>query len=139
VRTKLLDGVRRVATASAAMAGAPAPEVSLVPVGAAIDNNAPLVQRTATVLKQAFGDANVSRMPAMSASEDFSEFVNQGVPSMFFFTGIYDPKAVADSEKAGGKPLAFNHSPYYAPVPEPSIKTAAEAMSLAVLNVMARR
>jgi hippurate hydrolase len=139
VRTKLLDGVRRVATASAAMAGAPAPEVSLVPVGAAIDNNVPLVQRTATVLKQAFGDANVSRMPAMSASEDFSEFVNQGVPSMFFFTGIYDPKAVADSEKAGGKPLAFNHSPYYAPVPEPSIKTAAEAMSLAVLDVMARR
>jgi metal-dependent amidase/aminoacylase/carboxypeptidase family protein len=110
-----------------------------VPVGAAIDNNDPLVQRTATVLKQAFGDANVSRMPAMSASEDFSEFVNQGVPSMFFFTGIYDPKAVAESEKAGGKSLAFNHSPYYAPVPEPSIKTAAEAMSLAVLNVMPHR
>jgi len=34
--------------------------------------------------------------------------------------------------------LAFNHSPFYAPVPEPSIKTGVQAMSLAVLNVMAR-
>jgi hippurate hydrolase len=90
------------------------------------------------VLKNAFGDAYVGRMPAMTASEDFSQFVNQGIPSMFFFTGIYDPKAVAESEAPGGKPLAFNHSPFYAPVPEPSIKTAAQAMSLAVLNVMER-
>jgi len=72
----------------------------------------------------------------MTASEDFSLFVNEGVPSMFFFTGVYDPKAVAEAAKPGGKPIAFNHSPYYAPVPEPSIKTAAEAMTLAVMNVM---
>ena len=74
----------------------------------------------------------------MTASEDFSLFVNEGVPSMFFFTGVYDPKAVADAERPGGKPIAFNHSPFYAPVPEPSIKTAAQAMSLAVLNVLGR-
>jgi hippurate hydrolase len=42
---------------------------------------------------------------------------------------------VAAADK-GGKPVAFNHSPYYAPVPEPSIKTAAQAMTLAVMNVM---
>jgi hippurate hydrolase len=138
VRAKLLDGVRRVANASAAMAGAPAPEVSMGQGGAAVVNDEKLVLGTETVLKNAFGDAYVGRMPAMTASEDFSQFVNQGIPSMFFFTGIYDPKAVAESEAPGGKPLAFNHSPFYAPVPEPSIKTAAQAMSLAVLNVMAR-
>ena len=136
VREKILAGVRRVANASAAMADAPAPDVQLIPGGLAIDNNDALVTRTEGVLKQAFGDANVSRMPAMTASEDFSQYVNQGVPGMFFFTGVYEPQAVADAEK-GGKPVAFNHSPYYAPVPEPSIKTAAQAMTLAVLNVMA--
>lgn len=57
---------------------------------------------------------------------------------MFFFTGVYDPKAVAEAEREGGKPLAFNHSPFYAPVPEPSIKTAANTMTLAVLNVLGR-
>jgi len=136
VREKILAGVRRIANASAAMADAPAPEVELIAGGVAIDNNDALVKRTEGVWKQAFGDANVRRMPAMTASEDFSQFVNAGVPGVFFFTGVYDPKAVAEADKPGGKPLAFNHSPYYAPVPEPSIKTAAQAMTLAVLNVM---
>ena len=138
VRTKLLDGVRRVAFASAAMAGAPAPDVQLIQGGAAIVNSEALVTRTEAVFKDAFGDARAQRMPAMTASEDFSQFVNQGVPSMFFFTGVYDPKMVEEAEREGGKPIAFNHSPFYAPVPEPSIKTAAQAMSMAVLNVMKR-
>jgi hippurate hydrolase len=138
VRAKILAGVRRVANASAAMADAPAPDVELITGGAAIVNNDALVTRTEGVLKQAFGDANVARMPAMTASEDFSVYANEGIPSMFFFTGVYDPKAVAEADKPGGKPIAFNHSPYYAPVPEPSIKTAAQAMTLAALNVMSK-
>ena len=138
VRAKLLDGVRRVAFASAAMAGAPAPDVQLISGGAAIVNSEALVAKLEPVFKDAFGDANAQRMPAMTASEDFSQFVNQGVPSMFFFTGVYDPKMVEEAAREGGKPIAFNHSPFYAPVPEPSIKTAAQAMSLAVLNVMKR-
>ena len=138
VRAKLLDGVRRVANASAAMAGAPAPDVQLISGGAAIVNSEALVAKTEAVFKDAFGAAKAQRMPAMTASEDFSLFVNEGVPSMFFFTGVYDPEAVAEAEREGGKPIAFNHSPFYAPVPEPSIKTAAQAMSLAVLNVLGR-
>jgi hippurate hydrolase len=39
--------------------------------------------------------------------------------------------------KPGGKPIAFNHSPFFAPVPEPSLKTSVEAMSVAVLTTMA--
>jgi len=138
VRAKLLDGVRRVANASAAMAGAPAPDVQLISGGAAIVNSEALVARTEAVFKDAFGAAKAQRMPAMTASEDFSLFVNEGIPSMFFFTGVYDLKDVLEAERPGGKPIAFNHSPFYAPVPEPSIKTAAQAMSLAVLNVLGR-
>lgn len=137
VRAKLLDGVRRVANASAAMAGAPEPDVQLISGGAAIVNSEQLVQRTEAVFKEAFGD-KAHRMPPMTASEDFSLFVNEGIPSMFFFTGVYDPNLVAQAEQPGGTPVAFNHSPFYAPVPEPSIKTAAHAMSLAVLNVLGR-
>ncbi|KQQ47609.1 peptidase M20 [Duganella sp. Leaf126] len=136
VRAKLLAGVRRTAFAAAAMADAPAPDVELIPGGAAIINDDKLVTRTEGVLKQAFGNDKVSRMPAMTASEDFSQFADAGIPAMFFFTGVYAPEAVAEADKPGGKPIAFNHSPYYAPVPEPSIKTAARAMTLAVMNVM---
>ena len=136
VREKILAGVRRTAIASAAMADAPVPDVELIPGGAAIINDDKLVARTEGVLKQSFGDDKVWRMPAMTASEDFSQFANAGIPAMFFFTGVYAPEAVAEADKPGGKPIAFNHSPYYAPVPEPSIKTAARAMTLAVMNVM---
>jgi hippurate hydrolase len=136
VRAKLLEGVRRTAKAEALMAGAPEPDVALVEGGLAVVNNEQVVNRTEAVLKAALGAKNVLRVPPITASEDFSAFVNEGVPSMFFFIGVYDPKQVAESLKPGGKPLPFNHSPYFAPVPEPSIKTGVQAMSLAVLNAL---
>jgi hippurate hydrolase len=138
VRAKLLDGVRRTAKAAAMMAGAPEPEVSLAEGGLAVVNSESVVATTETVLKAALGAQNVTRVPPITASEDFSAFVNEGVPSMFFFIGVYDPKQVAESTKPGGKPLPFNHSPFFAPVPEPSIKTGVRAMSLAVLNVLGK-
>jgi hippurate hydrolase len=138
VRAKLLDGVRRTANAAAAMAGAPAPEVSLTEGGAAVINSADVVARTEAVLKAGLGAPNVVRVPPITASEDFSDFLNQGVPGMFFFVGVNDPKVVAAAMQPGAKPLPFNHSPFFAPVPEPSIKTGAEAMTLAVLSVLGK-
>ena len=139
VRDKLLSGVRRTANAVAMMAGAPPPDVALVEGGLAVVNSEAVVTRTETVLKAAFGSKNVQRVPPITASEDFSAFVNEGVPSMFFFVGVSDPQQVAESMKPGGKPLPFNHSPFFAPVPEPSIKTGVQAMSLTVLNVLMPR
>ena len=136
VREKLLAGVRRTANAAAMMGGAPEPVVQLISGGSAVVNDEAVVGRTVTVLKAALGDAQVVAVPPITASEDFSEFVNAGVPSMFFFIGVLSPQDVADARKPGGKPLAFNHSPFFAPVPEPSIKTSVEAMSLAVLATL---
>jgi amidohydrolase len=138
VRAKLLEGVRRVAEGAAAMAGAPKPDMKIGGGGQAIVNSTELVNKTEVVFKEVFGADKAKRMPAMTASEDFSLYANEGVPSMFFFTGVYDPKDVAAAEAPDGKPIAFNHSPFYAPVPEPSIKTGAQAMTLAVLNVLGK-
>jgi hippurate hydrolase len=44
--------------------------------------------------------------------------------------------AAAGAGRARGEPLPFNHSPAYAPVPEPTIRTGVKAMSLAVLDVL---
>ena len=137
VRAKLLDGVRRTAKAAAMMAGAPEPEVKLEEGGLAVINNERVVASTEAVLKAAFGDKAVFRVPPITASEDFSAFLNQGVPGMMFFIGVTDPQQFADSLKPGGKPVPFNHSPFFAPVPEPSIKLGVRAMSLAVLNALA--
>ncbi len=138
VRAKLVEGVRRVAEGAAAMAGAPKPDMQIGGGGQAIVNSTELVNKTEVVFKEVFGADKAKRMPAMTASEDFSLYANEGVPSMFFFTGVYDQKDVAAAEAPDGKPIAFNHSPFYAPVPEPSIKTGAQAMTLAVLNVLGK-
>ena len=139
VRAKLLAGVRRTAEAAAMMAGAPPPDVTLAEGGAAVVNDEALVLRTEPLLKAVFGSRNVQRVRPITASEDFSDFVDAGVPSMFFFVGVSDPRQVEEAAKPGGKPVPLNHSPFFAPVPEPSIKTGVQAMSLAVLNVLTAR
>ena len=44
-----------------------------------------------------------------------------------------NPAAVATAA-SGGSPVPANHSPYFAPLPEPSIKTVVKAMALAVIE-----
>ena len=78
-------------------------------------------------------------VPPITSSEDFSAFVNEGVPSFFFFIGVSNPEDVAAAMDPGGKPLAFKHSRFFAPVAEPSIKNGVTAMSRAVLNVLTLR
>lgn len=136
VREKLLAGIRRTALAAAAMGGAPEPQVELVPGGAAIVNDAAVVERTTAALKAALPGVQIAQVPPITASEDFSEFLNAGVPGMMFFVGVSKPEDVAAAMKPGGKPLPFNHSPFFAPVPEPSIKTSVQAMSVAVLTAL---
>ena len=137
VRSKMHDGIQRTAKAVAAMAGAPEPEIKIIPGGDAVINDAALVQRTEAALKATLSGP-VLRLPPITPSEDFAEYVNAGVPSMFFLVGVLDPKDVESSRQPGGKPVPGNHSPFFAPLPEPSIKTSIKAMSLAVLTALQR-
>ncbi len=135
VRALLAKGIHRTAAAVAAMAGAPEPEVRVITGNTAVQNDAGLAEKTGAVFQAAFGDHAVRNEEPGSASEDYSVFVEAGVPSMYFGIGGTDPKVYADA-KAKGAEVPFNHSPMFAPVPEPTIKTGATAMTLAVMNVM---
>lgn len=137
VRDKVLDGVKRTAQAVVDMAGAPPAEVKLTPGGKMVVNDQGLTDRTAAVFKAAFGARAVAQTQPGSASEDYSEFVIAGVPSLYFGIGGFD-KATVEKAKAEGKPLPTNHSPYFAPTPEPTIRTGVEAMTLAVLSVVGK-
>jgi hippurate hydrolase len=137
VRTALIDGVDRTAQAVAAMAGAPAPEVTHVHGTAAVHNDSRLAAAANSLLTGVLGDKLTfipATEPGFTASEDFSEFVDAGVPSLFFGIGGDDPAMLADY-KAQGKPVPVNHSPYFAPVPEPTIRTGVKVLTLAVLMV----
>jgi hippurate hydrolase len=137
VREKLLAGVRRVALAEAEMAGAPAPDVALIPGGKAVINDQALTERSVLVLQGALGDKVQPQAEPGSASEDYSEFQIAGVPSFFFGIGGYDPAQIAAANGAG-TPLPTNHSPFFSPTPEPAIKSGVEAMTLVVLAALPR-
>ncbi|MBV8683693.1 MAG: peptidase dimerization domain-containing protein, partial [Caulobacteraceae bacterium] len=135
VRTKLKAGLVRTANAESQMSGAPAPDVDFTEAATAVVNDDSLVARTAPVFKAAFADKAVLMKEPGAASEDYSEFVLAGVPSFYWSLGGYDPAKVEEAKRTG-VPLPANHSPYFAPVPEPSIKMGVEAMTLAVINVL---
>ncbi|UAL09596.1 amidohydrolase [Caulobacter segnis] len=137
VRTKILAGIERTVKAVTDMAGAPPADLKITPGGKMVVNDAALTERTATVFKAAFGSRAILNPSPGSASEDYSEFVLAGVPSVYFSIGGLDPAEMAKA-KAEGRPLPVNHSPFFAPVPQPSIRTGVEAMTLAVLNVMGK-
>jgi len=137
-RQLLLDGVDRTARAVAEMARAPVPTIDR-PVGVgAVQNDISLTDRAAGVMTAAFGtDAMfvTAYVPAAEASEDFSEFIAAGIPSVFFGIGGDDPRMISEY-RAAGKPIPVNHSPYFAPVPEGTIKRGAETLSLAALMAL---
>src|SRR5229473_4182915 len=137
VRAKMAAGIERTAKAVAAMSDAPPPDISITEGAKAVMNDPAVVATAEKVLKAAFGE-KFRTSPPNTASEDFSEFVNAGVPSMFFNIGVYEPERVAAARK-GGPPLPPNHSPLFAPVPKPTIETGVTAMTLAVLSAFDQR
>jgi len=137
VRAKMVAGVERTARAVAAMADAPPPEVNITEGAKPVINDPAVVATAEKVLKVAFGD-KFRPAPPVTASEDFSEYAANGVPSMFFNIGVYDPERVV-AARNGGPPLPGNHSPQFAPVPKPTIQTGVTAMTLAVLSAFDQR
>ena len=137
-RARMIEGVERTAKAVAMMAGAPPPDVKITSGAKAVINDAELAARSGAVLKAAFGEkAYLSPAPG-SASEDYSEFIMAGVPSFYFGIGGLDPNSVAQAA-ATQTPLPGNHSPEFAPVPEPTIRTGTQAMSLVLLDVLQKK
>jgi hippurate hydrolase len=142
VRKVLNDGVVTTANAVAMMAHAPAPDIRHPFAANPVRNDSALGASMAAILKTALGDANVElvpeEQPGWTASEDYSEFVDAGMPhSVYFSVGGYTPETIA-KYKVEGKPLPSNHSPFFAPAPEPSIRTGVETLTLAVLSVAGR-
>jgi hippurate hydrolase len=133
VRAKMLAGIERTAKAAAAVADAPAPDIKIIEGAKSVMNDPAVVATAERALKAAFGD-KFRMTPPGTPSEDFSEFVNAGVPSMMFNIGVYEPERVAAASNGTGPQLPSNHSPQFAPVPKPTIETGIKAMTLAVLS-----
>lgn len=70
-----------------------------------------------------------------AGSEDFSYFIEQGVPGFYFSLGGADPGKYAKA-KAAGENLPSNHSPLFAPDIDPALHTGIEAEVAVLRNLL---
>jgi hippurate hydrolase len=112
VRQQTLDAIKRIARAEGLVAGLP-------------DDRLPEV-----TVENDFTPATYN---------DFSEYgrTAEKIPICMFGVGGVKPETLRESEHTG-KSLPSLHSPFWAPDPEPTIKTGITAMAAAVLELMGK-
>lgn len=127
VRQLVLAAISRITKAEAAAAGATRePTIDRYEWTDAVYNNPALTRRMSATLGAALGPANVIATEPITASEDFSFFVNQGIPGFYLSLGGADPGRFA-AAKSGGGQLPSNHSPLFAPDADPALQTGVAA------------
>ncbi len=140
-RLAMIEEVKRTANGIAIADGVPADRMPLVTVPEYIPvtlNDPALADRFRIVARAALGPQNLVETKASMASEDFGTWglPDHSIPTFCFWLGASDPAKVKESERTG-VPLPATHSPQFAPVPEPTIRTGVVAMTafaMALLN-----
>jgi amidohydrolase len=136
VRQQLLDAIARITKAEAEAAASPrAPLIERYESTAVLRNDPVLAARLKRVLQSALGEGNVAIAEPDTASEDFSYFVEQGIPSAFFSRGAADPQKFALAS-ATGEELPSNHSPFFAPDVDPALRTGIAAEVAMLRNLL---
>jgi amidohydrolase len=136
VRQQILAAISRIVKAEATAAGAPRdPLIEHFEGADAVYNDPALAERLKAALEAALGKKNVIIEGPIAPSEDFSYFVEQGVPGFYFSLGGADPEKFAQA-KASGNALPTNHSPLFAPDVEPAIRTGIAAEVVVLRNLL---
>ncbi len=133
VKNQILSAVKRICCAECAASNAPRePEFTELSSYPLTENDALATARVAGAFEAQFGDKSYETKPA-SGSEDFSVFGrNWHVPYVFWFVGGTDPVLYLEAKKNNQlNAIPSNHSPMFAPVIHPTLKTGLQAMMTA--------
>lgn len=131
VRKRVLAAIERIVKAEAAASGAPRPpEITPLDRYPLNVNDASASERIAAAFRAHFSADRVRHTGPAPASEDFGCFGGEWhVPSVFWFVGGTDPASYAKAKEAGRlNELPVNHSPHFAPVIHPTLRTGIEAL-----------
>ena len=143
-RAKLLKGIKRIAENVGRLNGLPEdklPEVKTSTENTPANyNDEKLTAKVEKSFTKMFGPDVFHRLPRTGmGAEDFAYFVmpNTEVPGVYFSVGG-TPQADFDAEKAGGPPVPSHHSPLFKISPKESIILGTQAMTGAVLDLLAK-
>ena len=134
-RARVLEKVERIVRAEAAASGAEEPPVittdhTLPPT----INDVAATAKLAAAFDTAFGAGTVIDPGMFTGSEDVSWFAREsGAPLVFWFWGGMDPQAYADAVASGTveRDIPTNHSPFFAPLLQPTLDNGILALVVA--------
>ena len=135
-RTLLITAIERVVRGECMASGSPKdPEFELYDQYPLTSNDPDVTARVAAAFKDYFGDRAFTA-PRQSASEDFSRIPDAlGAPYTYWALGGIDAQQWHKAEAAGrlASDIPANHSPHFAPVIEPTLKTGTAAIVVAAM------
>lgn len=134
VRKRVLAAIERIVNAEAEASGAPRkPEITTLDHYPLNLNDRDASKRLVDAFRQHFGAERVREAGPAPASEDFGSFGSEWhTPSVFWFVGGTDPDVYAKAKAANRlNELPVNHSPKFAPVIHPTLRTGVEALVVA--------
>lgn len=144
VRRHVLDSIKRIALAQAQSAGVPPELAPIVTVEKdyvpATYNDPELTARVMGAVGKSLGEMRVYERPPSMGGEDFSQFgrTAEKIPTMMMWVGGVDPVAFRAGADGTGPVPPGNHSPLFAPVPEPTLKSGVQAMTAAALELLGK-
>jgi amidohydrolase len=140
-REELISSVKRISEYYAKAAGLPEEKMPgywiREPHTPALINDNQLTDLMVEVFKNNFSHEKVVEVEAQMIGEDFSRFGLQErpIPISMFYLGANDSEFL-EKAKEEGLDIPGLHSPYFAPVPEPTIKGGVKAMGLFAMEIL---
>jgi hippurate hydrolase len=134
VRTRVLAAIERIVNAEAEASGAPRkPEITTLDHYPLNVNDRDASKRVVDAFRDYFGADRVRETGPAPASEDFGSFGSEWhSPSVFWFVGGTDPDLYEKAKAANRlNELPVNHSPKFAPVIHPTLRTGVETLVVA--------
>jgi amidohydrolase len=144
VGDQLIASIRRICEHQARAAGVPEnllPVVTLANQRTPVTVNDPgLARRLAQAWRDWFPAERLVPGEPATYGEDFSRYARTGrkVPTNIFWVGGSDPARIAEARRKG-ELLPSNHSPLFAPQPEPTLKAGVTALVAGVFDLMPRK
>ncbi len=131
-RERVLGGVQRIIRAEAEASGAPAePELEWGERYPVTVNDPEATARVTAAFAAEFGADRLLDPGALSGSEDVGNLATAaGAPLVYWMLGGGDPATVAAAMAAGtaDTDIPSNHSPFFAPLAQPTIPTGVRAL-----------
>ncbi|MCJ1474584.1 hypothetical protein MMC13_003243 [Lambiella insularis] len=138
-RERVVAAVKRIVKAECDASGAEqAPLIATSSSFPVTVNDETITKALQEAFGQYFGDDFDPDLPRVNGSEDFSVLGTAiGKPCSFWMIGGTDPELWDDAEKKGrlGEEIPVNHSSFFAPVMQPTIRIGTDALATAALTL----